>query len=216
MPRLPRRRENRGTLPGWRGTFYQGAAWVGAMTIKRIDLLAERDRIARNLRDSLNNNMTKTGYTLGVGGIPSPRMLASMDVEPVKISPADAARILELFDVLDVVHDQARTADRNFIKESGRIERAERAYRDPRVKNSKDKAAAAVRALGLSAKDPHYWAQRYDEYASFACFGKAESVERIAEREGRTWGAVFQGLKREVSRRRSTGEPVPVALPRPA
>lgn len=186
------------------------------MVIRKIDLKSERDRIARHLHDQLLANIAAAGYEIKVSGIPSPRAVAAMDVESVEVNPSDAVLILELFDLLDQVHAKALEADDAYMREHRRISAAERVYRDQRVKGSKAKAAAAVRALGLTARDPEYWPDLYLDYVRMvtAEYGKNEALQTIADRESRTFAAVHQGLKREVSRRKSKGAAVPVALPR--
>lgn len=182
--------------------------------IRKRDLRAERDRIAQDLHEQLVSKVTESGYMLGTGGVPSQLMLDAIDVKSLTLSASDAAVILELCEWLDYLDAKFREADQAYLQEYGRTAAAESAYRNPRVKGTEAKAVAAARALGLTAKDPLYWSRKYEEYVSFACYGKMDSIQFIADREQRTWGAVYQGLKREIARRRVAGIRVPLSLPR--
>lgn len=184
------------------------------MALIGTDLKSESGRIAQNLKDQLSARIAESGGLLVGGGVPSPRALAALHIKSVVVSAHDAALILELLDVLDRTYVKALEADHAFLREYARVSAGEGAYRDPRVKGSKAKAAAAVRALGFTAKDPAYWPELYRDYERLAPYGKVDAIQTIADREWRTVGAVLQGLKREISRRRRIGVEVPVTLPR--
>lgn len=187
--------------------------------IVHIDHWAERDRIVKALRDALMSSIIDRAINgVSEGFFPSPRMADAMGLPAVSINAGDAVRIVELLeDTLDHVFERLKAADDNYLREYHRIWEAERAYRDPRIKNSKNKAAAAVKALGLKAKDPQYWDDLLKECERFRPENTAEKldlIEGLAAREGKTFSAMHQGLKRAITNRRKNDEEVAFTLPR--
>lgn len=183
--------------------------------IVHTDLRAERDRIVKALRDAL---MSSVIHGHGEGFFPSPRMADAMGLPPVSINAGDAVRIVDLLEeTLDHVFEQGKAADDNYLREHGRISEAEREYRNPRVKGSKNKAIAAAQALGLRAKDPQYWDDLLKECERFQPENtpeKLELIEELAARESKTFSAMYQGLKRAITNRRENDEEVAFTLPR--
>lgn len=195
----------------------------GAGMILRTDLRSERDRIARILDDQIRLNAIESGMKLLGDDIPSPRMINAMHLKHVSLSAVDAALILEIFEKLDYVHKQAVETDESYLRVNSQIESAKAAYQDRRIKNSKEKATAAVRSMGFKANDGNMNRERYLAYLRHAPFAdnadRIQVIEKIAsgkmgDARAGTYEAVFQSIKRELKRLKDAGEPADVTLPR--
>lgn len=186
------------------------------MNIARTVDEVQRDRIYSSLYEKLAESIEAAGFMVGSGGIPSPRMISALAVEPISIDPADAARLLELLDTLESLHAKAVALDQAYLDQHARISSAENAFRNPRIKGSGAKAAAACRAMGLAARDPDKWGEMYRYYASLCNVyaSKLEALQAVADYYQKTLAAVHQGLKRERMRMVAAGADVPVKLPR--
>ena len=196
----------------------------GAGMISRVNLKNERDRIAKVLGDQIRLNASESGWMMPPDGVlPSPKLLNALHLKQVSLSAVDAALILEIFETLDYVHRQALDAQENYLHANGQIESAKVAYQDRTLKNSKDKATAAVRSLGLKANDGNLNRDRYLAYLRHSPFSdnadRIKAIENIAsgkmsEARAGSYEAVFQSIKRELKRLKSSGETVHVTLPR--